>query len=250
MNQSNKLGIKDFIKMIYDGHPEYTLIAVKAPFEATISGFIHICNSLKTRKRFETNSVKLVENKVKNVKVFRGENMEQITAKTGDIVAPVITFLEVDNCQWTVILRSIFYARDEIFDVSPETKALSTELQTQAIMLLEEDTSASIAYELVENGNRLEYFEEWGDDDFNFESQLREKPNIEFDDEDDENFNDDYDCTSDPRIIFVDDFFRQLGIYLPACYTTDKDGDIFLAISDSSQGKIQRADYFKLEFDF
>ena len=47
MNQSNKLGIKDFIKMIYDGHPEYTLIAVKAPFEATISGFINICNSLK-----------------------------------------------------------------------------------------------------------------------------------------------------------------------------------------------------------
>lgn len=47
MNQSNKLGIKDFIKMIYDGHPEYTLIAVKAPFEATIKGFINICNSLK-----------------------------------------------------------------------------------------------------------------------------------------------------------------------------------------------------------
>ena len=195
MNNNQNLGILDFINLIYYGHPEYTLIAVKDSFENTIQGFMRISQSIKTRKRFAKESVKIQEKMINKVNISRYQNLDFITAKNGDLVPPIVTFLEVENSKWTIILRSIFYANDEIFDVPSETKALSAQLKTKVIMLVEEDTSAAIAYELWEDGSRLEYFEEYGEDDFTFESQLREKHIIKFNFEEDfdDDINDNFD---------------------------------------------------------
>jgi hypothetical protein len=101
-----------------------------------------------------------------------------------------------------VILRSLFDAKSEIYDVPVETMALSQHLNTKAIYLIEEDTSGAIAYKLCENGERIEYFEEACDEDFSFESKLREQPDIKFhdwdrDENDDEEMEDDSEAEYD-----------------------------------------------------
>ncbi|MEL6441342.1 MAG: hypothetical protein AAFQ80_19070 [Cyanobacteria bacterium J06621_8] len=252
MNQTAKLGVIDFINLIYEGHPEYSLIAVNASLEDTIREFIAISQSCKTKTRFDTRLMKTKNIPVASLNIQRKENNFYRNAAQGDILANVIPFVSVKDSQWTVILRSIFYLEDELDDVPDETKTLSKKLNTKAIYLMEEDTSGSIGYELFEQGNSLESFEEYCDDDFQFESLLREKPDINFNDWDEEDddlddADDEYDCSTEPRVQFVDAFFQDLGIYLPACYPVKDKELLGLAVHKSSQDAIAQVTFLQIE---
>jgi hypothetical protein len=49
--QPQKLGIVDFVKMIHEGHPEYSLLAVKAPIEDVVQAWIDLRNNLTKRDK-------------------------------------------------------------------------------------------------------------------------------------------------------------------------------------------------------
>ncbi|MEM8718949.1 MAG: hypothetical protein AAGE84_06525 [Cyanobacteria bacterium P01_G01_bin.39] len=253
MNQPTKLGAIDFISMIYEGHPEYSLIAVKASLDETIQEFINTSQSRKTRQRFDYRSMKTNDVPVASLKIQRKGSSFIRDMDEEDRLANIIPFVKIQGSEWTVILRSIFYASDELWDIPEETKALSEKLDTKVIYLEEEDTSGAIGYELFEKGNSLERFEEACDDDFYFESQLRDKPDIKFNDwdeeDDDEEYDPDaeYDCSQEPRVQFVDAFFQDLGIYLPACYPVEDEGKLGLAVDESSQGIIAEVSFLEIE---
>ncbi len=255
MNPVAKLGIIDFVTMIYEGHPEYTVIAVKASLEDTIQTFIATSHRRETRQRFNVRDVKMIDRKVSGLKFDRKENIpleqEQGEDENG-FLAPVIPFVSIKGSDWVVVLRSLFDAKDEIFDVREEAIALSRELNTKSMILIEEDTSGAMAYQLFENGEQLESFEEACDDDFSFESKLREKPDITFntwDEDEDFDLDDEYDSNSDPRVQFVDAFFQEQGIYLPACCPIGDPDQPRLVVMDASWGLIERVDTLYMEME-
>lgn len=131
-----------------------------------------------------------------------------------------------------------------------EAKELSAKLQTKAITLSEEDTSAAIGYDFFENGELSEKFEEAPDFNFTFESKLRAKPDIKFDvDDDDEDYDteQEYDVSAEPRVKFIDEFFSELGIYLPACWWRSINGKPALEVETTSENTIVRADWISLQ---
>lgn len=245
MSEPIDFGIIDFLNMVYDGHPEYTLVAVKAPLEETIAAFARVAQQ-------RSGSPAVGQDKSGDAQ-FCFERLEDIPireAQPEEEVAAAIAAVSTYGCAWTVLLRSIFFAHDEIFDVPREARALSAALQTRAITLIEEDTSGAMAYELFENGDRLEYFSEAGEEDFDFASTLRAKPEIDFEAaawEEEEDEGAEYeDCSEEPRVQFVDALFRDLEIYLPACYLTGDPQQPALSVDPASFEAIARADFLKL----
>lgn len=262
MNETSlqkKLGVIDFLKMIYNGHPEYSLIAVKAHIDKTVQAFIEFREGQQTKERRDYKTFGMKERKIVSRTIQCEQNIPIRRSKAvydddegGEEVAWVILFLQVYDSEWTVILRSLFWLKYELYDVPKEAKALSVKLQTKTITLMEEDTSGAIAYELLENGELLEEFEyAGGDEDFRFESKLREKPNINFnwypDEDEDYDPDQEYDVSAEPRNQFVDAFFRELGIYLPACYPVSDEGNPALAVMETSENTINRADWVSVE---
>ncbi|MBD2185287.1 hypothetical protein H6S82_03855 [Planktothrix sp. FACHB-1355] len=254
-----KLGVLDFIKMIYNGHPEYSLIAVKASIDDTVQAFIEFREGQQVKERRDYKTFRMKERKIvhrsirweQNIPIRRGKERYDDDDGGEEIVWGIL-FLQVYGSEWTVILRSLCWLRDEIDDVPKEAKSLSTNLQTKAITLMEGETTGYIGYELLKNGELLEKFEHDGDDeDFYFESKLREKPDIHLNrySDEDEDYNPDreYDVSTQPRNQFVDAFFRELGIYLPACYPVSDDGKPTLAFVADSENTIERADWVSVE---
>lgn len=251
MSETIDFGVIDFLNMAYEGHPEYTIIAVKAPLEDTIEAFMAASQQRQTRQHFNTRAVELQDRQVANVRFERLKDITVREAQPEEEVAAAIAAISTYGCDWTILLRSIFYAHDEIFDVPIEARAISTKLQTRTVTLIEEDTSGAIAYELFENGDRLEYFSEAGEEDFDFDSKLRSKPEISFEEDwDDEDEEAEYeDCSEEPRVQFVDAFFRDLGVYLPACYLTGDPQQPALAVDMASLEAIERADWLSAIVD-
>ena len=247
LSENLDFGVIDFLNMVYEGHPEYTLIAAKASLEATIHAFIKASQQRQIRQRFNVQTVELQDLPVANVRFERLEDISIQEAQPEEEVAAAIAAISVYGSEWTILLRSMFYAHDEIFDVPIEAQTISAELQSRAITLIEEDTSGAMAYELFENGDRLEYFSEAGEDDFDFDSRLRPKPEISFEEDWDEDDDTEYeDCSEEPRVQFVDAFFRDLGIYLPACYLTGDVQQPALAVDLASLDTIERADWLSM----
>jgi len=254
MTESSKLGALDFFNQ---GMDEYTLIAVKAPFEETIQAFTNILQNRKTRQRINYATMKMEDVPVQKLGITRSENIPlQDMDDEYEEMPYLIPFVQVKGSTWTIILRSMFGAKDELYDTPEEIKAISVELATKAICLMEEDTSGALAYEIFENGDRLEYFEEACEDDFRFESKLREKPDIKMNnwDEEDEEENSydpeaEYDSSRNPRCVFVDRLFRDLSIYLPAAYPSFTDRKPSLTILKSSFDSIQKCDCLTIEME-
>lgn len=180
------------------------------------------------------------------------KNISIRTSEENDYLGMGFPFIRVCNSDWTVILRSIGCLGNEVYEVPKEAQALSARLETKAIILMEEDTSGAIAYELSDNSELVEKYEyAGGEEDFYFESKLREKPNINFDWEPDEKeyYDTDYkyDVSAEPKNQFVDAFFRELGIYLPACYPVSENEKPALAVVEASEKTIERADLLFIE---
>ncbi len=265
--QTQKLGIVDFVKMIHDGHPEYSLLAVKASIDDVVQALIDLREGLTKRDKHDWRTMKYKEYRIqsrqvgweKNITLKPCPDSDEEEYPDGEMLEPGIPILQVRGTEWTVVIRSLSWLdMDEIEDVPNEAKALSARFQTKAITLMEEDTSVSIGYDLFENGESVERFE--AADDVHFKSKLREAPeNLPKSDEDeDEEYNPDeddfdddteqeYNVATQSRVVFINEFFSELGIYLPAVWYDTENGQPALQVMSSSEGTIVRADWLTLK---
>lgn len=256
--QTQKLGIVDFIKMIYDGHPEYSLLAVKASIDDVVQALIDLREGLTKRDKHDWRTMKYKEYRIQSRQVGWEKNIalkpcpdnDEEEYPDGEMLEPGIPVLQVRGTEWTVVIRSLSWLDiDEIEDVPNEAKVLSAKFQTKAITLMEEDTSGAIGYDLFESGEFLEKLEHCDGEIHGFESKLRsEKPEIpDWDSENEDGSDREYEVAAEPRIIFINELFSELGIYLPAVWYDTENGKPALQVMSSSEGTIVRADWLTLK---
>jgi len=144
----------------------------------------------------------------------------------------VVAVVQTPGSAWTIILRSVHYVDEsQIEGVAEAAKELSARLNTRAISFIGEDTSGANGYKLFEKGKLLEDFEwEANGEFFRFKSSLRKRPALE-----------------KVEDAFVDDLFREEGVYLPACYPMTEGGNSWLAVEKASINAVERADLIELE---
>lgn len=194
---------------MYDGQPEWSLLAIKAPIDEVTDEFAELHSS-------ET--------------VLRDAPRKPTTEKFDD-VADQIAIVQVKDNPWTIIFRSLLFVDEQnIESANEEAKELSARLNTKAITFVGEDTSGSQTYKLFEKGKLLEEAEwEVGGELYTFKSKLRKKPAIE--------------AVGDE---FAESFFSEQGVYLPCCYPKSEDGQSWLAVEKNSVEWIERADLIEL----
>jgi len=206
---SEQLGVRHFLEFMYDGQPEWSLFAVKAPAEEVSEEWVD----------------------------FRGAKgvHRDVQIKPGgesDLAGSVVTIVQVRNSPWAVVYRSILYLDEAHLDaVAEEAKEFSARLNTRAITFIGEDTSGANSYNLFEKGKSLEEAEwEVGGEFFKFKSTRRKRPEL--------------DKVTDE---FVDMVFREEGIYIPACYPMEDEEEFSLVVEKSSADSIEKADIIEPE---
>src|SRR4051812_694603 len=144
---SEHLGLRDFLEFMYNGQPEWSLVAIKALAEEVSEEWVD----------------------------FRGAKAvhRDVPIKPGgesDLASSVIVIAQVRNSPWAVVYRSILYLDEAHLDaVAEEAKEFSARLNTSAITFIGEDTSGANSYQLFEKGKSLEEAEwEVGGEFFKF----------------------------------------------------------------------------------
>ncbi|UBF27119.1 hypothetical protein K9N68_03880 [Kovacikia minuta CCNUW1] len=178
---SQPLGMIDFQKSVYEGHPEYAIFAVKAPIEMVAPEVAKYCR---------------VEDWQKDIKTAA-----TIWDAVGENEKYQMPMIQPKDNNWTVV----YWIVGEWENLADMCSQLSSDLQTRVMEIGEEDTSAAVGYSLYENGKRLEYLEWCPGEEITFESELRDEP--EFD-----NFDED---ESDAVCGYINDRFIAEGIYIP-----------------------------------
>jgi hypothetical protein len=204
-----KLGVLDFSNFTNDTQPEWTLFAVKAPFEQVSKALADFCQPERWLR-----------------------DVPRKPAADGDDMGfPLVAVVQIKNNPWTVVFREICYATEEGLEaIKEEAKFLSVELKTRAITLASEDTSGAIDYEIYDQGKEVESAQwESGGQFFSFKSTLRKKPSLESVDEN-----------------FADEVFQGEGVYVPVCYPQSSDKDAWLCVEKVSAAAIERADLLDL----
>lgn len=257
-NSKEKLGVFDFLEMIYDGHSEFSLIAVRAPLDETLEAYIDFANDQESKERFDPESNRMIRVEVQSMVISRHDDVKCVQATEDDDIDWAIPFIEVVGSEWTIILRSVFDLDDEMYDVVPEAVGLSGELNTETVVFMEQNESDSISYSLFKDGKFMEKLEVA--DEMYFESKLRTKDDVKFyrefekelendyyyDDEDE----DDYNVHEEVEMKMFSEIFKDLGIYLPACYATIRDGSLVLGVESPSEGAVVRAHLIEVEEEF
>jgi ankyrin repeat protein len=203
------LGAKHFLKLASDGEAEWSLFAIQAPVE-------QVTEALSRR--------------YKDAKVLR--SVELKSARKNDELARYMAVVRVKDNPWSVVLRSLYCARESDVDAAvKDAKALSEELKTGAIAFYANDTSGAVQFDGFENGALLERVQ-WVDGGYFsiFESTRRKQPKL-----------------NEVDGKFADKTFRDLGIYLPACYPRGKGRSACLCVERSSAERIQSADLLELQ---
>jgi hypothetical protein len=174
------LGMRDFQNFIYQGHPEYSIFAVKADIDRVIPVLMKDAKNTGWKKDIKSES-KIWDS------IPEGSNC--------------IPIIQPKDNQWTVI-----YFYTGLMDSADVCTNISAELDTLVMSLCEEDTSGAIGYELFDRGKSIERAEGCPGEELFFESQVREEP--EFDDFDDDE--------SDAVNQFINNRFAEEGIYIPS----------------------------------
>jgi hypothetical protein len=177
------LGMSDFQKYIYQGHPEYSIFAVKADIDLVVPLLTKFTKTTAWKKDLQS------EDGIEHIILVPEES---------PYFLPIIQ--PTDN-QWTVVYWTMWNWNS----VSDMCLQISLELETFVMSLGEEDTSGAIGYELFDRGKSIERAEGCPGEELFFESQVREEP--EFDDFDDDE--------SDAVNQFIDNRFAEEGIYIP-----------------------------------
>ena len=204
-----RLGADHFLKFIYDGEAEWSLLAVRAPLKRVADAFMKLSQAKKRERDVPLKTA----------------------AGAGAEVAPLVALVQPWDNPWTVIFRSLFHVDEAALNgVVAAARLLSRQLKTKAIAFVAEDKSGALGYDLFEKGKLLEraVWEE-GADFTVFESTTRKQPDLD---------------AVDSK--FTDEVFRQLGIYLPACYPVTKGKRSWLAVQQASASAVERADLIAL----
>ena len=198
--------MKDFLSFAYQTEPDFSLLALKAPFEEIARRFSDIHRAKK---------------RIHNVPLRQTQEFELVDSR-------FVSIVEVRGGPWVIIFRSVLCSVEEEIDVSVrDAKSLSAYLKTKAIAFIGESTSDAMRYQIFAKGKMLEAAE-WtsGCGLISFESKVRRKPVLE--------------GTGDD---FADNVFRSEGIYLPACYCRCENGTSWLAAESASVTSITRVDF-------
>jgi hypothetical protein len=174
------LGMRDFQNFIYQGHPEYSIFAVKADIDRVMPVLMKDTKNTDWKKDIQS------ESKILDA-IPRGSNC--------------IPIIQPKDNQWTVVY---FYAG--LMELADVCTNISSELDTLVMSLCEEDTSSAIGYQLFDRGKSIERAEGCPGEELFFESEVREEP--EFDDFDDDE--------SDAVNQFINNRFIEEGIYIPS----------------------------------
>jgi hypothetical protein len=175
------LGMRDFQNLMYQGHPEYSIFAVKADIDRVMPALIKDAKNTDWKKDIKS------ESKIWDV-IPEGSNF--------------IPIIQPKDNQWTIV----YWYVGGWTGLSDICAKISLELGTLAMSIGEEDTSSAIGYELFDRGKLIERAEGCPGEELFFESQVREEP--EFD-----NFDDD---ESNAINQFINDRFIEEGIYIPS----------------------------------
>jgi ankyrin repeat protein len=124
-----------------------------------------------------------------------------------DEVANAIAIVSVASNPWAVVFLSLFHANGQSINQATEAaRALSGQLKTPAIFYAAEGTSDEAGILQFENGEMV---------------------------------------ADEPQLVDeaeADRFFREQGVYLPACYPKSKASRFWLAVEKASADRIERAD--------
>jgi hypothetical protein len=204
------LGIRHFLYSI--GNPEWALLAIKAPIEKTAESF---------------SEFREVNQWSKNIPKQQLEGDDSI--RTYDFA----TFIEIIDNEWTIVIRSFDNCLgNRTFE---EAKFLSESLDTLALCCLEEDTSLAMAFGLYDSGEEVERLDGDLDNIYSVSERLNTKLYNECIEKAENN---EGDITA--LYEFFDDIFRDLGIYVPACFPSEDMS--CLKIHGVSFGVINRVD--------
>jgi Domain of unknown function (DUF4926) len=209
------LGIRHFLYTI--GNPEWALLAVKAPLDKTAQLFS------------EFRKVKQWSKNIPKQKLDGDDSIREYDSAT---------FIEVIDNEWTIVLRSFDnFLYDRIFE---EAKFLSDNLDTQAICCSEEDTSLAMGFGLYDCGKEMERLDDNLDDIHSTSERLNANLYAECIEKSENN---EGDITA--LYEFFDVVFRDLGIYVPACFPSEDMS--CLKIHGVSLGMIDRVDIMCVE---
>jgi hypothetical protein len=209
VKQSDHLGVRDFLEFINEGQPEWSLFAVEAPAEEVSEEWVDFRGAKSVSR-----------------------DVPRKVAGEFDDVAPLIAVVQVKDNPWAIVFRSLLYLDEaQLEAVVDEAKEFSARLHTRTITFIGEDTSGANSYDFFEKGKLLEEAQwEVGGEFFKFKSTLRKRPEVE--------------KVTDE---FVNGFFREQGIYVPACYPMAENEDVWLAVEKSSMDAVERADLIEPE---
>lgn len=266
--QAQKLGSLDFVRMIYEGHPEYSLLAVKAPIDDVVAAWIEFRESQSTRSRHDYHDMKVKTDQLgtrqikwdKQIEIVPGqllpededEQDEYLSAQAEQKFEGLpVPAIQVADSEWVVMIRSLSWLdMEQIKNVPLEAKFLSEKFQTQVITMMEEDTSGAVSYELFERGESVESLESCGGSDYRFTSQRQDDPQFEDegwedDDGDDENENEDY-ISQSKEMQFIDRVVSDLGLYLPPVWYSQANEKPAIEVMPESISTISRADWLTI----
>jgi hypothetical protein len=264
--QTRKLGSLDFVRMIHEGHPEYSLLAVKAPIDDVVAAWIEFRESQSTRSRHDFGDMKVKTDRLgsrqikwdKQIAIVPGQPLPededeeeeylvaQAEQKFEGLPVPAI---QIADSEWVVMIRSLSWLDfEQINNVPLEAKFLSEKFQSQAFTMMEEDTSSAVDYKLFEKGMEIESLE-YCCGDYTFTSQHRDDPQFKSLEEDweDEDFDDEAEDEDNfipgQEMQFIDRVVADLGLYLPAVWYFQVDKKPALQVMPASMGTIARADW-------
>jgi hypothetical protein len=264
--QTRKLGSLDFVRMIYEGHPEYSLLAVKAPIDDVVSAWIEFRESQSDRSRHDFSEMKVKTDRLgtrqiqwdKQIALVSGqplpededEEEEYLLAQAEqEFEGLPVPALQIADSEWVVMIRSLSWLDfEQINNVPLEAKFLSEKFQTQAFTMMEEDTSSAVGYKLFEKGMEIESLE-YCCGDYTLTSQDRDDPQFKSLEEDwkDEDFDDEAEDEDNfipgQEMQFIDRVVADLGLYLPAVWYFQVDKKPALQVMPDSMGTIARADW-------
>jgi hypothetical protein len=159
-----KLGIKDFINMTDEFYSTWSLFAVESSFEEVVGFSTRFYKSLKVN-----NNISIC---LQNIE---GSLKEKLQDRD---FANVIPILKTHENNWILLYSEVFYGG---ISAPSAASSFSRKLNTRAIVLIREDTSESLSYELLDKGIPVESATyEYGEDRFSWKSKIRKKPKLQF----------------------------------------------------------------------
>jgi ankyrin repeat protein len=207
LSASEKGFASTFLKMLFDGNPEWAIFMVEA-------GIDDVAAAVKTLRKVRAHATSVP---VKKAVLTGGTPLDELA-----LVALA------DAPAWTILIRRLFEIdAEDLRDTPADAAALSKQLKTRAATFMGEDTSSAMGFELFDAGEQVETIHWSGNAVTTFQSTRRDDPR---------------DWPADDFHI-ADRIFAELGVRLPCCFPDAEDSDIaYLAADAKTAKRVTRCD--------